>query len=247
MKWFSPWRATNLHKDSPIWPHIHPRKSIYFSSKMSLRNNMLFFYFPCYSGFLVSPFCLCPLKILAKQIHHKWWQLRRLALACPCVSAQPWRDHLEASGNNSLSMPIKSLASPWRLQQGCQLMSIVTVVYVAGTPAHEGLSRDPQQRSSVVLRCVNDFTGEEAALTHHKFHSLLTWVGRELQFSQRGGLCSTAQFSCDLSLFPWRADILYFLCKLTRINVSLKAAAYTALQPSRYRPSWCLDRCKLFK
>lgn len=107
---------------------------------------MLFFYFPCYSKFLISPFCLCPLKILVQQIHPKRWQLRSLALACPCTS------HLEARGNNSLSVPIKSLTSPWRLLQGCQLMSIVTVVGVAGTAAHEGLSRGAQQPLCVVLR-----------------------------------------------------------------------------------------------
>lgn len=106
---------------------------------MSLRNNMLFFYFPHYSKFLISPFCLCPLKTLVQQIPPKRWQLRSLALACPCTA------HPEARGTNSLSVPIKSLASPWRLLRGCQLMSIVTVVGVAGTAAHEGLSRDAQQ------------------------------------------------------------------------------------------------------
>lgn len=81
-------------------------------------------------------------------------------------------------------------------------MSIVTVVYVAGTPAHEGLSRDPQQHLSLVLWCVNDFTGEEAALTHHKFHSLLAQGGQSC--SPTRGEDSIAQLSSPVifSSFP---------------------------------------------
>lgn len=111
---------------------------------------------PVILGFSFLPFVIVLFKNISKAIHHKGWQFRRLALACLYGSAQPWRDHLEAYGNNSLSMPIKSLASPLRLQQGCQLMSIVVVVYVTGTPAHEELNRDHRlRRCSPWLWCTS--------------------------------------------------------------------------------------------
>lgn len=196
MKLLPPWRVTNLHKDSPIWPHSYPRKCIYFSSKMSLINNLLVFYFPYCFKFLISPFCLCPLKISVQQIHHQRWQLRRLALPT-CVSTAlegtPY-----ASGNNSFPTPIKSSASPWRLQGGCQLKSIVPVVCVAGTAA-----RGAEQGSRAALLCAV-FRGSHrwgSSTDPSQISSTAEW-GQELQLGQRGGLWSTAQLSCDLLPLP---------------------------------------------
>lgn len=183
-----------------------------------------------------------------QQIHHQRWQLRRLALPT-CVSTAlegtPY-----ASGNNSFPTPIKSSASPWRLQGGCQLKSIVPVVCVAGTAARGGWAGIQSSSALCSVQRVSQVRKQHWPITNF----IHCWMGDRSCSSARGE-DSGAQLSSPVifSLFPpclsgSRADILYFpLCKLTRINTSLKAAAYTALQPSRHRPSLCRDRCKLFK
>lgn len=144
-------------------------------------------------------------------------------------------------------MPIKSLVSPWRLQQGCQLMSLVTVVCVAGTAAHGGLSTDPSPAALVCGAPVNKGLHRWGGSTDSSQISFIhSFIHHEGDRSCIEGRTLGAQISSPVIFFLFppclscsRADILCFpLCKLTRINTSLKAAAYTALQPSRYSPSW---------